>query len=242
MSARLRSALRGLSTVLIVSGALLLVDAVLTIVWQEPVSAFMAGREQGRLADDLEELESAAPTDLEQQALATLATDRQRVAFLARAQRRRVEEGQAIGRIRIPAIDLDKVVVHGTEPDDLEKGPGLYPETSFPGLPGTTAIAGHRTTYGAPFRDIDDLERGDEVVVDMPYARITYEVERQEIVDPSATEVIRRVDHDRLVLTACHPLYSAAQRIVVYARLSEVEPRGSASGDRTLVDEAPGLE
>lgn len=239
MRSRLRSALRGLSTVLIVSGSLLLVDAVLTIVWQEPVSAFLASREQGRLSDDLQELERAVPSDIEQDALRVLRSDRQRVAFLARAQRRRADPGGAVGRIRIPAIGGDHVVVFGIGTEDLKKGPGLYPETSFPGVPGTTAIAGHRTTYGAPFRDIDDIGRGDEIILDMPYARLTYVFERQQIVEPTAVEVVEPTGYDRIVLTACHPLYSAAQRIVVSARLRDVEPRGSAAGDRTLVDTAP---
>ena len=224
-----RSALRGLSTVLIVAGVLLLADAVATLVWQEPVSALLASRDQGRLADDLSALEEAEPTSLEQRALGVLDDAEQRMAFLSRAQRRGAKKGAAVGRIRIPAIGADYVVVNGTDTDTLKKGPGLYPETPFPGVPGTTAIAGHRTTYGAPFREIDKIGRGDRIVVDMPYGRFTYEFEKQEIVAPSAVEVIRRVGHDRLVLSACHPLYSAAQRIIVFARLVRAEPKGAAA-------------
>jgi len=83
-------------------------------------------------------------------------------------------------------------------------------------------IAGHRTTYGAPFRRIDETERGDEIVVEMPYARFVYRFERSRIVDPSQVDVVRDVERDRLVLTACHPLYSAAERYVVFARQVEV--------------------
>ncbi|MGH6886946.1 MAG: class E sortase, partial [Geminicoccales bacterium] len=132
--------------------------------------------------------------------------------------------GHAVGRIRIPAIDVDKVVVEGTDTASLRKGPGHYPGTVLPGRPGTTAIAGHRTTYGAPGRRIDEIERGDEIVVEMPYARFSYRFERSRIVDPSHVGVVRDVDHDRLVLTACHPLYSASQRYVVFARLVGVGP------------------
>lgn len=241
MTDRVRTALRGLSTVLIVAGVLLLADAVTTLVWQEPISAFLAQRDQNRLADDLEELEEAAPSNLEQRALAVLGDPSQKMAFLARAQRRKAEPGDAIGRIRIPEIGADYVIVDGTGPEELKEGPGLYPQTSFPGVPGTTAIAGHRTTYGAPFRKIDDLEADDEVIVDMPYGRFTYAVEKQRIVEPSATWVIQKVSYDRLVLTACHPLYSAAQRIVVFARLVKTEPQGAAAGDRTLVEKPPDL-
>jgi sortase A len=237
VSTRVRSGLRGLSTVLIVAGVLLLADAATTLLWQEPISAFFAKQDQNRLSGDLADLEKAAPTQVEQQALATLENPRQKIAFLARAARRRAEEGHAIGRIRIPRIDASYVVVDGTDTDDLKKGP----ETSYPGVPGTTAIAGHRTTYGAPFRHIDSLEKGDEIDVDMPYARFTYEVEKQLIVAPTDTWVIHRVDHDRLVLSACHPLYSAAQRVIVFARLVKTEPRGPALGDRTLVEKPSGL-
>lgn len=242
MSRRVRSALRGLSTVLIVAGVLLLADAVTTLVWQEPVSAFFASRDQNRLSDDFDALAKSTPTGLEERALAVLDEPTQRMAFLARNQRRNAADGAAVARIRIPEIDADYVVVDGTDAGDLRKGPGIYPQTPFPGVPGTTAIAGHRTTYGAPFRKIDQLEADDEIVVDMPYGRFTYEVEKRLIVDPGATWVIRKVDHDRLVLSACHPLYSAAQRIIVFARLVKAEPRGAAAETQTLVEKPSGLE
>jgi sortase A len=124
-----------------------------------------------------------------------------------------------MGRIRADAIGLSEVVVQGTGSADLRNGPGHYPGTPVPGERGTVAIAGHRTTYGAPFRRLDDLGRGDRIELEMPYGDFTYRVERTRIVPPTALWVTNRVDHDRLVLTACHPLYSAAQRIVVFARL-----------------------
>ena len=86
------------------------------------------------------------------------------------------------------------------------------------------AIAGHRTTYLAPFRHIDALGQGDQILVKMPYARFTYVVQRRKIVLPTALWVLRNVGYDRLVLSACNPLYSAAQRIIVFARLQEVQP------------------
>ena len=241
MSAGFRSALRGLSTVLIVAGVLLIADAVTTLVWQEPVSAFLASRDQNALEDDLAELEKATPSGLEQRALAVLTKPTQRMAFLARAQKREADDGDAVARIRIPELGADYVVVNGTDAGDLRKGPGLYPQTPYPGVPGTTAIAGHRTTYGAPFRQIDKLGKGDEIVVEMSYGTFTYEYEKQEIVEPSEISVIRKVGYDRLVLTACHPLYSAAQRIVVYARLVEARPKGAAAGDQTLVESPPAM-
>ncbi len=224
-----RAALRGLSTVLIVAGVLLVADATLTVLWQEPISAFTAKRAQNRLKQDFDRLQKAAPTPLELRALAALPTDRRRIAFLARSLRRHAKEGDAVGRIRIPRAKANFVIVKGTSTAALRKGPGIYPQTPFPGVPGTTAIAGHRTTYLAPFRHIDRLRRGDEIEVTMPYGRFTYEVFRKKIVDPSDIGVIKRVAHeDRLVLSACHPLYSAARRIIVFARLSRIVPLGRA--------------
>ena len=218
-----RTLLRQLSTILILAGLLLLADVGLTLVWQEPVSALYADWRQDALADDLEELSEPQLSPGEQKALDRLPLDSERTAFLARALKRRTDPGDPIGRIKIPEVDLSKVVVEGTDGGSLRKGPGHYPETPLPGIHGTVAIAGHRTTYGAPFRDLDKLERGDEIVVEMPYGRFVYDVERQQIVDPTATYVTKRVGHDRLVLTACHPKYSAAQRIVIFARLLRAE-------------------
>jgi sortase A len=216
---------RALSTVLIVTGLLLLADAGATLLWQEPVSAVYAGLQQDRLGDRLAELERAPLEPIERRALDRLEDPGRRLAFRARALQRRLDAGDPIGRIAIPSAGVDEVVVHGTGGGDLRKGPGHYPETPLPGERGTVAVAGHRTTYGAPFRRLDDVEGGDRVTLAMPYGRFTYRVERVRIVPPTATWVTRRVGYDRLVLTACHPLYSAAQRIVVFARLERSEPR-----------------
>lgn len=228
MTGAMRRPLRALSTVLIVAGVLTLVDAALTLVWQEPVSAVYARVVQDRLGGDLAELEHRQPSAIDVAALGKLATERRRMAFLARRLQAESDEGAAVGRLEIDRIGANFVLVDGTAGDDLRKGPGIYDDVPFPGAPGTTAIAGHRTTYLAPFRQIDELEPGDEIVLTMPYGRFTYEVERSEIVDPSEISVIRRVKFDRLVLSACHPLYSAKQRIVVFARLIASEARGAA--------------
>jgi sortase A len=126
----------------------------------------------------------------------------------------------------MPSIGVSSIVVAGTDTASLRRGPGHYPGTPLPGARGTVAIAGHRTTYGAPFRKLDQLDRGDAIEVRMPYGRFYYEVERRRIVAPTATWVTQRVGYDRLVLSACHPLYSAAERIVVFARLVDTRPRG----------------
>jgi sortase A len=212
--------LRGLSTVLIAAGVLLLADVAVTVAWQEPFSALYGRLQQAELEDELEELEQQGLTRPERVALRRLGRDpEKRIAFLARSLRRRTGDGDAIGRIRIPEIGVDQVIVEGTGTSDLRKGPGHYADTAWPGIRGTVGVAGHRTTYGAPFNEIDELERGDRVTLEMPYAEFVYRVEGSRIVPPTAVEVVRRVGYDRLVLSACHPKYSAAERIVVFARL-----------------------
>jgi sortase A len=226
---RLRPALRALSTALIVSGTLLLADAGATLLWQEPVSSVYARLQQGDLQDKLATLDRMRPTPVEQRALKRLPDPSRRLAFSARSLDRRTDEGDPVGRLLIDRIGLSSVVVEGTDAGDLRAGPGHYPGTPLPGQRGTVGIAGHRTTYGAPFRKIDKVRPGDEIVVVMPYGRFTYRVERTRIVPPTAVWVTQRVSYDRLILSACHPLYSAAKRIVVFAKLVKSTPRGSAT-------------
>jgi sortase A len=224
-----RRVIRILSTVLIIAGGLLLLDAALTVVWQEPVSAVYGRVNQGKLGGQLDKLEETPLPPLERRALKTLPDPGRKMAFLARSLKRRAKDGEAVGRISIPRIGAHYVAVNGTDAADLRKGPGLYEQTPFPGAGGTTAIAGHRTTYGAPFRHVDQLKKGNRIIVTMPYGRFTYTVERLQIVKPTALWVIQRVSYDRLVLSACHPLYSAAKRIIVFARLTDAQPRGGAT-------------
>jgi sortase A len=221
----MRRALRGLSSVLIATGVLLVLDAVLTVVWQEPVTAIYGKVHQDQLGGELRKLNQAPLSPAERSVLKALPSDPQRIAFLARAMRRKLHDGQAIGRLRIPHIHANFVMVEGTGAGPLRKGPGHYPGTPLPGMPGTVGVAGHRTTYLAPFNKLDKLRKGDEVRLEMPYAVVTYRVEETRIVKPTALWVTRRVGYDRLVLTACHPKYSAAKRIAVFARQVSVSVR-----------------
>jgi sortase A len=224
-----RRALRGLANAMIVVGAFLLIDAGVTLVWQEPFSSLYAHQRQHALQRRLDALGRVPPTPLERHVLVKMSDPGRRVAFPARAFDRRTHEGDPLGRLRIPRIGVSAVYVEGTATGDLRSGPGHYPGTPLPGERGTVAVAGHRTTYGAWFRRINQLEPGDPIVITMAYARFTYRVERTRIVPPTAVWVTRRVAYDRLVLSACHPLYSAAQRIVVFARLVDTLPRGVAA-------------
>jgi sortase A len=220
--------LRLAAIVLGVAGVLALADGVLTLVWQEPISGLLAHFDQARLAKDLKRLESARATPAEERALAALPSDNARMAYFARELQRTARAGQPVARIRIPRIGADFVVVAGTDEASLKKGPGVYAGTSLPGLPGTVGIAGHRTTYLAPFRRINELAKGDRITLEMPYGLFSYTVLGHRIVSPNDVSVLARTPYDQVVLTACNPLYSAAQRIVVFARLTAAAPAGEA--------------
>jgi sortase A len=224
-----RRAWRALSVALILIGALVLVDAGVTLVWQEPFSALYAKLRQDHLSGTLHAVEHAAPTAVERRALASLPDERRRIAFLARELDRHSGEGSAVGRIVIPRIGASYVVVKGTGTSALQSGPGIYSETNFPGVAGTTAIAGHRTTYLAPFRHIDALRSGSRILVNMPYAHFTYTVIGQRVVAPTdVAAAVGEVGYTRLVLSACTPLFSAEKRLLVFARLTRTVPVGAA--------------
>jgi sortase A len=210
---------------LLVVGGLLLADAVVTLLWQEPVSSLYSRLQQGKLDDKLAHLEDAKPNAVDQRVLSRLGTLDRRLAYASRALNRRTSNGDPLGRIRIRKIGVSFVVVAGTDTASLRLGPGHYPGTPLPGARGTVAIAGHRTTYLAPFRKLNKLSHGDRIEMRMPYGTFTYAVERTRIVAPTALWVTRRTSYDRLILSACNPLYSAAQRIVVFARLVHTQPK-----------------
>ena len=211
--------LRFVASVLITSGILMLADAGLTLAWQEPISAFIAAQEQAQLSKELNAYAKGA-LRREEALVAAIRNLRRRLAKLGAIERARAKIGGPIGRIELPTLGRHYVVVQGTDIGTLRKGPGHYPSTVFPGEKGTVAIAGHRTTYLAPFRTIDQLKPGQRIILKMPYGRFTYAVEKTQIVGPNAIWITRRVPgRPRLVLSACHPLYSASHRIVVFARL-----------------------
>lgn len=208
------------SIALITAGAILIAEVGITLVYKEPISSVYGSIKQGEAEDELEELEAGYAAGVDRDALAAASSDRERIEILASRFAGRAKEGKPIGRLVAPGIDdLDIVVVQGTDKSSLEKGPGHYPETPFPGQRGTVGIAGHRTTYLAPFRHIDSVDKGDVITVKMPYGSFVYQVQATTIVKPGDIEIIGSVGYERLVLSACHPLYSAAERYIVFARL-----------------------
>lgn len=128
-------------------------------------------------------------------------------------------EGEPLGDIRIPVIGLNQVVVEGTNTADLRKGPGHYTGTPLPGQGGNAAIAGHRTTYGHPFYNLDSVKVGDPIVLTTLQGIFVYDATRSFVVSPSDTDVIKNVFADVLTLTTCNPRFSASTRLIVQAKL-----------------------
>lgn len=221
-----------LAHLLIVVGILGAVEAAVTLLWKEPFTAFYTARVQDALGDELDQLREREQELRNRLKSANKRKVEQYIEERAASLTSQARIGKPIGELKIDAIGLDSVVVQGTDDPTIRKGPGHYSETPLPGLKGnwTSGIAGHRSTYSAPFRDIDDLEHGDEIVVEMPYARFYYTMQTTQIVDRDYRAAFRRRGYDRLALTACHPRDSNAQRIIAYAKLDRTEPLAEAEG------------
>ena len=139
---------------------------------------------------------------------------------------RTLQDGDALTRIKIPAIDVDTVVVEGTSASALRAGAGHYPATPLPCETGNVAIAGHRTTYGKPFSNLDRLRNGDEVILETPVGSCTYKISVEPfIVQPTDLSVVANDPAQKIVtLTTCHPRGSAKQRLVVKATMVDSAP------------------
>lgn len=207
----MRAYARPFAAILALAGMAVFGWVAVTLVWGEPFSAITTSRAQAALRLELAERNALsepadrteAPTDLRRRA----------AAFRAR-----LREGKAVGTIVVPRLGLRMVVVEGTGASQLARGPGRYRMTSLPGLGGTVAIAGHRTTHLQPFRHLDALRPGDSIYLEMPYGSFRYVVYADAIVDDRDWSILRPRPFEKLVLSACHPLYSASQRIIVFAR------------------------
>lgn len=143
--------------------------------------------------------------------------------------------GESVANIRIPKIGVDKYVVQGVGLADLRKGPGHYPGTPLPGEQGNAAIAGHRTTYGAPFNRLDELAPGDDVLVTTLKGSFTYTVASTHVVKPDQVEVLDPTPTPTLTLTTCNPKYSASQRLIVVANLAPGQTATAATPPPTTL-------
>jgi sortase A len=221
----MRRAVRLLGTLLVVAGLGTLAWTVTVWRWQDPLTAVYTHYEQHRLAAKLDR-EFAAYDEQRVLSHQAAAVERRRLAADAARFRRAAKIGQPIGRIIIPRIDLNMVLVNGTDHATLRKGPGRDPRTFMPGQGRLVYIAGHRTTYLAPFSHIDRLRRGDRVTIEMPYATFVYRITGHRIVPGDDLPVLASHGREALELQACHPRFFATHRYIAYALAVQVTPRG----------------
>jgi sortase A len=229
----MRRSVRILGTVLIVVGVGTLAWAVTVWKWQDPFTAVVNRLEQRELAEALERRFDSSRPLVETAAVSPkqlrLALDRAATAWRTGSDR-----GDAVARIRIPRLGLSAVVVNGTDHDTLKRGPGRYLPSAMPGEGELVYIAGHRTTYGAPFSRIDKLRKGDRVLVELPYGTFTYVITGHRIVASNELSVLRSKGHEQLVLQACHPRFFASHRYLAYAKPVSVTPLGGPARSLSL--------
>jgi sortase A len=220
----MRRTLRIAGTLLILAGALTLAWTLVVWQWQDPFTALYTKWKQHQLTSQYQKRVEAFSAPI---ATTSLADERRSIAREAKRYRASSTRGEAIGRIRIPRMGVNLVLVNGTDHDTLKKGPGRDGRTFMPGENRLIYIAGHRTTYGAPFSHIDRLHSGDRVTLEVPYGTFIYAVTRHRIVKATDLSVLRSPKHEVVELQACHPRFFASHRYIAYARLLRVEPRGA---------------
>jgi sortase A len=212
----MRRFVRTLGTLLIVAGIGLLAWAFVVWRWEDPVTSLYTAYKQRQLESAFEERFEAFRPAARETVRRNVVTPRQ-LAVEARRYRKTLERGDAIGRLIVPRLDLNAIMVNGTDPHTLRRGPGRYLGSFLPGEGELIYVAGHRTTYGAPFADIDKLRPGDRVRVEVPYATVTYAIRRHRIVPATQLSVLRSRGVEEIALQACHPRFFATQRYIAYA-------------------------
>jgi sortase A len=215
---------RILGTLLIVAGLGALAWALTVWQWQDPFTAVLNKLEQRELEQDFDRHVEEGRAILVDTSAAQL---RESLPRAAAAWRMSSKRGDAVARLRIPALGVGEIVVNGTDHGSLKRGPGRYLGSAMPGEGKLVYIAGHRTTYGAPFSRIDRLHKGDRVSLELPYATIEYAITGSRIVPASQTSVLKSKGYEQLVLQACHPRFFASHRYLAYAKPIRVTPRGS---------------
>jgi sortase A len=220
--------LRRFANGLIALGVIVILYAGVILAWGDPVTWVWAHYQQRQLESQFNGYTNFTVTPKPQDDGSDILAD---VRHEAAAFKAHDPNGHAFGKLTIGRIGLSNVVVvQGTDRyGDLDKGPGHYDNTTFPGQGSTVAIAGHRTTFGAWFRHIDDIRNGDYIVLQMPYATFRYQVQMHKVVSNTDWSIIDPQGYERLVLSACHPLYSASHRWVVFAKAVSVTVHGGRS-------------
>jgi sortase A len=199
--------------------------------WQDPFTAVYTHWKQHQLSKSYERRVAAyhpisvAPT----RAVASPVVTTREVSREGRRYRLNSERGEAIGRIRVPRLHLNMILVNGTDHDSLTKGPGRDLRSYMPGEGQLIYIAGHRTTYLAPLAHIEELRPGDSVTLEVPYGTFRYRIYQHRIVKADNMSVLQSHGREIVELQACHPRFFATERYIAYARLVRIEPRGGTA-------------
>ena len=219
----MRRFVRTLGTLLIVAGISTLAWAFAVWRWEDPFTSLYTAYEQRGLSSGLEKrFASYTPAVAQPES-----PEPAELAAEVRRYRRATKTGEGIGRIEVPRLGVKMVLVYGTDAETLKRGPGLDPRTFFPGQNRLVYVAGHRTTYAAPFSKIESLQDGDLIHVEMPYGTFTYTVTGSRIVASDDLSVLKTKRYEQIALQACHPRFFATHRWITYGRLTKFKPPGS---------------
>jgi sortase A len=222
-----RRSFRISGTILAGAGLLAAAWALTVWQWQDPFTALYTLHQQKGLTTEYQRKEAAYRPTVS--AEASVLQQERAIRRAARRYRLQLGIGDPVGRLRVPRLGLKATVVNGTDHTSLAKGPGRDPRTYVPGEGELIYIAGHRTTYGAPFAHIERLQRGNKFTIEVPYATFVYRVSKHVIVPANDVARLRSRGHEEVVLQACHPRFFATERYLVYARPLRVTPRGGAT-------------
>lgn len=221
---------RHVGSFLLVIGIGVLAWTATVYLWKDPFTTAYTAYEQRRLESNLDEQferweqmrepvsRPSKPTKPDKPTKPAAPVRHDDLSREAQRFRLASSEGDAIARLLVPRLDVDLVVVNGTSAGDLRRGPGRHEDTYMPGEGKLVYVAGHRTTYGAPFSHIEALDPGDEITLELPYGTVEYRVTSHRIVDDNDLSVLESRDREELVLQACHPRFFASQRYLIYAR------------------------
>jgi sortase A len=205
-------------------GVLALVWVVVVWRWQDPFTALYTTWQQHKLAQQLDHEMVAEPVPKAKHGESP-AAEAHAIEVAAARFRHTAKEGHAIGRIIVTRLGLNMVLVNGTDESSLERGPGRDLRSYMPGQSRLVYIAGHRTTFLAPFSNINQMRPGDLIRLEMPYGTFVYRVFSHRIVPSNDLAVLKSPRHEVLILQACNPRFFATQRYLVYAHLTSVDPR-----------------
>jgi sortase A len=227
VSPSVRRPIRVFGTVLLAAGVLMLVWVVVVWRWEDPFTAIQTYFSQKHLRSAYVERSETFQRTLPVRPPRDPAVAWHEATIAARRYSATLKQGGPVGRLRIGRLGLDIYVVQGTDHESLKKGPGHYIDSSLPGQGRLIYIAGHRTTYLAPFARINDIRNGDYMTLEVPYGTFEYRAVRHYVVPSDDLAVLRNTGHEILRLQACHPRFFATHRYIVDAALVAFTPARS---------------